>query len=1150
MRGALTGCVGVTILLVVGPLVAQNAPVAAGKATDPAKSADTTKKLGLDKIKLPPGGVVIVVDNPKEGVALQPNLVLMSPEEYKKLLDTKEQLDKLIKFDKKTAHACKLTGRLEGDFILVRAVFAFTTEQPRTTVVLGLQGAHLMDEGDLDGKLPLLDIGEEGFLLRVDKEGTHQLTLNLKAAVSFKRPTTPSGSGERGFDLGLPGAAVTTLALDLPAGVKEIRWNDILEKPAAPNHWELALGKIKSLSVAWKEPVSVPGNAPLLHADSTITVKLDENQVLVSADMALEDQRGQTKEWQLLLPANARVDLKTPSGLAGDVVYPDAGRPTYLLRLTEPTAERVLVNVQVRYPRPFAGPRLPIGPFFVYGTNRQEATITVQASPDALRGQRLVYHRFGDIYPRDIQAKGPGPTAVFHVWNVPGVARVPKAPSAKAPLELEIKMDKGVADATVEHLLRLKPGGRTWLVDVSTTIRMKGKPDLLDIQLPRARIPRIGILGVATGVGFPASLSWLPLAPPSGKNIPQAVPLDFACDDDGAKLAQPDGQRRTRLTWNRPPSDEIKLTGKYLVPFGADRLHIELPRPVEILDRGGKVTVEVGEQLELLAGVAGSEGPALDKHKVQVIWDSFPESVDIAWKPYRPEFAVTGLTDVTLHDRSAEIKAQLTFLVPEPTRASSAPPGQLQFRVPAAIKELKVEAGGKLIQHDPARDSAWVLVTAEPGTRAEVLLRYDVTLPRKDVQGLKPRLAQIPLVWPEGATREDAKVRIWSDTATRPVLFEAPIGEEVWRDHGIEIVPEVDVVPALVLHGVGLNLPLSLRLVEPSATKLASMVCDRGLIQVTVDEEGTHTYRARYWVRKFNARHLDVELPMPAANCLHNVWLDQLKVTNWEPLEPVPNIAQIPINPRRFNQPMVLEIEYKLPASFTDSKRFWTTLYAPQFRGDAFLGLIRWQVGLPFSWVALVPGGRMDYRWGIQGWLLGPEPSVTSTELEAWLTGKDSRETPSAVNLAFTRTGQDTVQLLHVSRQLWLLVCSGLVLGVGLGLYVLPLSRPVFWLVSSALGVGAMAVGIMWPGWVPAFVFGCQPGVLVLVVLLGIQWMLQESYRRQLVFMPGFTRVKANSSLLRTGGPRREPSTVDAPALEVNGGSSSSSKSQGSKKGN
>jgi hypothetical protein len=102
----------------------------------------------------------------------------------------------------------------------------------------------------------------------------------------------------------------------------------------------------------------------------------------------------------------------------------------------------------------------------------------------------------------------------------------------------------------------------------------------------------------------------------------------------------------------------------------------------------------------------------------------------------------------------------------------------------------------------------------------------------------------------------------------------------------------------------------------------------------------------------------------------------------------------------------------------------------------------------------------------------------------------------------------------------------------GLALFALTRSRTAFLLAALVLGTGVVVVGLLGPGWLPALVLGCQPGLLVLVVLLAVHWMLQESYRRRLVFMPGFARLKTNSSLLRSaaGGQRREPSTIDAPA--------------------
>jgi hypothetical protein len=62
--------------------------------------------------------------------------------------------------------------------------------------------------------------------------------------------------------------------------------------------------------------------------------------------------------------------------------------------------------------------------------------------------------------------------------------------------------------------------------------------------------------------------------------------------------------------------------------------------------------------------------------------------------------------------------------------------------------------------------------------------------------------------------------------------------------------------------------------------------------------------------------------------------------------------------------------------------------------------------------------------------------------------------------------------------------------------------------------------------------------------MLGVQWLVQERYRRQVVFMPGFTRLQAGSSLSRApqGAKPREPSTVDAASAGVAAPAPSSAK--------
>ena len=887
--------------------------------------------------------------------------------------------------------------------------------------------------------------------------------------------------------------------------------------------------------MAWKEPVFFPGNAPLLTADSQVAVKIDDNFIWLTADIALEDLRGQTKEWQLLLPLNAKVEVKTAPGVSFELLYPDAKQPRHVIRLTEPSAERLAVNVQVRHPRPFLGSRLPVGPFFVFGTYRQEGTITVSAAPDALRGKRLAYHRTGDIYPRDIP-RAADALALYKFWNIPG-----ESPANKGlvPLELEFIIDNKLAEATLDHSLNIKPAKQGWLIEMATTIHLKNRPDFLDIQLPRIPGPRLDVLGVSVGTPFPTALPWFPLAPPWGNNIPQAVPLNFTCEDENCTLTPPNKQRKVRLTWNRSPGNEIKIIGRYLVPAGVTCLNIELPRPLDVVDRGGKVKIKVPDQHEVSFGASGNDGLTPEKSEVQASWDAFPQSLDIAWKPNLPEFSVTGLTDIWLHDRSTEVKHRLSFTVPKGTsQASSGESAPLRFKVPGAIRDLAIVSGGKLVAHDAARETALIVPYAEPsGARGgdSIALRFS-SLPKKEDQGPKNsqravgRSLDLAGENDQGNRQGSSLERDW---------FRALFGQggclERFR-HGNRAGQRCSPLVGLTwgraqsssgvaagrchLSGVGVH---GLR-----SGSYSSRHRRRGDVHLSGSPLDSKAERPATWI---------LSLLMPAGNCLQNVWLDNQKIANWDPLESGPYVASVPVYPKLYQQPVVLEIEYKLPPNYSEIKRFWrTTLAAPQFRGAADLGRIRWQVGFPFSWVGMVPERDAEYQWGLQGWLLGPEPAVTSADLESWLTGRDAKDSPAPVSLIFAQAGSENVKLLHLSRQLWLLLCSGALLALGLTLNVLPLSRSAFWLVMIGLGIAVLSIGLLWPEWVPLLVYGCQPGAAVLVVLLGIQWMLRESYRRSLVFMPGFTRLKANSSLIRPrraaacgGSPR--PLTRRPPAL-------------------
>jgi TM2 domain-containing membrane protein YozV len=234
-----------------------------------------------------------------------------------------------------------------------------------------------------------------------------------------------------------------------------------------------------------------------------------------------------------------------------------------------------------------------------------------------------------------------------------------------------------------------------------------------------------------------------------------------------------------------------------------------------------------------------------------------------------------------------------------------------------------------------------------------------------------------------------------------------------------------------------------------------------------------------------------------------------------------------------------------------------TTLQPPLVRGDTGRAQTRWLVALPSNLVVLGPEGGpgAEPKWVWQSWLPSPRVPVTSADLERWFDGgvdagrADDGEAfvPSFV---CTRNAQASITVVHAPQQLWLLVCSLVLLACGMALFLL--ARPAANGATSTTTWVGVAVAVLLvlivvvvvgrfllPTLVSAVFYGCLPGLVVLVFAFAAHLLMQEHHRRQIVFLPSFTRGRGASSIIRAGGtgsgsrpqpasdPHGEPSTVD-----------------------
>lgn len=1066
---------------------------------------------GIDALKLPAGAVIVVCENAKDGLGLLPKFIVMTPEEHQKLHNQIEQLKSQLKPDKPvTPAACRMTGKVEGDLLHLKAEFDFVTSQDRASVSLGCTQGKPTGVA-LDGRLPMLQYGNDGFVVQADKAGEHHLVLDLD--MSLVNEATKGN--ERGFKLDLPTAAITTLELlDLPDAVKDVRLASTLandrtssrtlravawspdQATAQAKHSRAdagALGPVKRLDLAWKGPVAAPEDLRLLAAEGQISIQVDEASISTRAELTLKVLRGQTDEWNLQVPPGAVLEVvKQPEDDRGQATVTEPSATLRTIKLRERSAEALQVVIRVSRDR--AGAMTPVGPFAVLGAFRQGGGIVFSAPADL----RLRYQPHGVVSQREPTAEEqrvyPRLRDAFTYWCAP----VPDKPAQPLPaiLDVEVEKVKGTVGTEVAHTVQLTE--RNW--QVSTTIKITSAgADPLQIRLPQGYQ-----LDETTGI----------------QSMPPIQAVERDADPQVLRITFPKQVGELKPT-------TLTLDGSYPAPDPEVRqATLELPQPLNTVDRGGQVTVKMPDRLELvLPGKA--EDPTRDRHQHSWTAEQTPERVAITWRPYRPELPVDSLADVTLEGRQAHVHQRLTFHFPEK------PVTQILLRIPEGLaNRVGIVEGGKAEEKAALSEKtgSWtwpVTLTGASGKEQTLVLEYSFRLPERHEAPFA-----VPLVLTDQATGGETKVRVWSEPATEPELTSGP-----WETRAPEADSRHNTLTALVLRGSRPDLPPSLRVRQLPGTAGATVVLERALIRVAVDEGGYQTYRASYLLNQPRVHTLDIEMPVPLAGFNLRVARGDGRELRWEPLDDG-KTARVQLDADADAKPVVLHLLYQIPPGRTGGNGLLqTTLHPPLLHGTLGHAPVRWQVELPPGWVPLYQDGvfAAGYQWGRRGWLLAPFPAVTGDEMERWFAGHDGAarseegEPAGTPSFACWRTSLEPLRLHHAPQRAWLLICSLLFLLVGLALSFLPLARGWFWLAVIGLAAAAGAVGLLWPGVLSAFLYGCEPGAVVFVVVLGVQWTLQQRYRRRLVFMPGFTRLKAGSSIIRGGRPRHEPSTVDAP---------------------
>lgn len=1074
----------------------------------------------IDFSTLPADALIIVCERVAEALRLVPDAVVLTPKKYQGLLEEIERLKKRLQPDKPQAPSkCHLQGKVEGNVVHLRAQFEGATERANAVVALACPQAWATD-ARLDGRTPMIRAESDGFQVRIEKAGRYQVTLELIVPLS-----TRPGNG-RGFELTLPRAAINNLELELPANSKDVRAGRRQTGEPLPaglilkNHrlqGGLGPGAVGELVLTWKE-ARPPSGVPVRTAEGNILVQLDSAGLAATANLLLKIEGGQTDVWHLLTPLAAKIEIAEGDEARVRSIEKADRRFASLrtIRLKEPSADPLGLRITVQAPVPAKGKLAPIGPFFVVGAIRQSGLLQVR---NRIKSLHPDYHPHG-TWKRRAGPEEPGgdaaATAEFTYSNIPMVdkPRGVSGPASLSWMDLEIDTVRGQVRTRVSHHLTLRPdaAGRSANADIVSSIAPVSKWS--DIEQLKIVVPE----------------DWTPL------------------DDEAIE-----SEKATRFVAFRlpalvreGPSHPVRLRGRYGKPLPREgRAVWKLPSPRGLVEQC-EVTIQAPPGSEVILHNAEAMGLEWVKQSPphEQTWrcrNSPPDglTLDVSWRPYRPELQIRSVVDVTLHGGRGEVRHEMQLHSPRSLPAS------IGLRVPGGVtsgewRGAKEERG--------TLTAPQTTIATGGGSDFRLLLQYSIALAEA-----RPLQFAVPLVVAEQATSGQTKVRVWCEPGRLP----RPANGTLWEERNIEVVKERSQLPVLVLQSPRFDAPLVLRGGEEQAA-VYTILAERGLACVRLRENGEQIYRVRFLLRQLAGRHLDIELPAPTALLHLQVALNHKRIApdivdeSGRQTEGG-SIARLRLDGELVGEAALLELRYQLPPGRSGGNPLRTTLRPPRLRHAPPMPLC-WQVMVPENRVLLAPesASGMERSWGWRGRLWAAHLSRGSGELErefeealppSLRRDRERSADESAAWPALVRwqDASEAMVLTHAPRQAWLLLCSLSLFFFGLALYAAaraPMAgsgATAWWLWPIlALGIlGCVAAALFWPTPLWAIVYGCEPGACVLGCVLVVQGLLQRRYRRRIVYLPSFSRSKPRSSVLRpSAAPRRphaEPSTVDAP---------------------
>jgi hypothetical protein len=1076
--------------LALAALVAGTVALAQPPTADPPKKIDPPpsappKDPAPQAVKLPDGTFLWL------GTGPDGERVTLSPQEYQKLVERAEALKKELAARKPVApSSCAIKARVEkrGDQLVaaLKLTYSFRTSHPNAAVALGGREAFLVSAA-LDGaKLPVLEAGDDGFAVAIETAGEHTLVLDAEA------PVLGRAKGEVGFELGLPRAPITALALEQPPGdVKRValatrteagakgadgRRTAVLDAEQLAAREGVPLGPVELLDVSWEPPA---GGAPA--TDAVLSAEFDISATLTEAfadTVAKVKLRGPAREWRLIAPPGTTevTPERAAAGEVGPTLLPtvtkpsDAAKNGWKIELPpgSPASDWVF-TVTVRHPRAKgAKGGAPIGPFAVANVLKQSGTVRVTGPS----WTRFALKHGPEL--RRTEAPAPdtddAPVAHFRFATGPTGAAPPGAPLL-------------TADAVpVEGSVRVSPAYKLQLTEAGWSVRAE-----IAVRPVRAEIAELTFELPPAWRGFVPDLDREPLA---------------RAEEAKGKSGE---WRPVVLTFAAPQRKPftVALSATVPVPPGARAFAVPLLRFPQLIERDATALVAVGDGTVVSGTARGWDGDAPAAFGEPLVPVPGPDGkvpkavarasaraarglarLALEWEPFRPDLSAELRADVTVGERQLVVTQTLRLKSPDGF------PKPVKLRGPAGALGLK-----------PALESpaAGVWLFAPPPDARDATLRVTFALPLP-AQPDGPLSVPAGLLWPADAAQAEATVRVWS-VAGR-ALGAPPAG---WRELPPEPAPEREALPALALAASG-EQALALELRPAAPDPAAGAWVDRALIEAAPTDDGGTAYRARFRLARWLVSALEFDLPDGATAV--SARADGAAA----PLVPAGPLRYRVALPESTGRALALEVQYAVPGARAAVGE--TAYRPPVLAGATFGGPVRWFVTEPASAAPLVlrPNGRAELRWRARGATYAPA-APTAAALNNWFeqgTEPPPTDAGGGPEGEAVLVRQSEPAELRVARVPWLaLVAGASALALLTAVLLARLPGAAAGAAVALLGGAFAVLAVLFPHPAAQALAAAQPGAALGLALALALAALRRRARLRVERLPGFSRVPA-----------------------------------------